>query len=79
MKKILTVMLLTVAFSTQASAQEESKWTLNTRVWSTNYFTTMIYGAVETAAKEFLFDGNFTDSLWAERIIPSVDLALGCK
>ena len=31
MKKILTVMLLTVAFSTQASAQEESKWTLNTR------------------------------------------------
>ena len=74
MKKILTVMLLTVAFSTQASAQEESEWTLNTRAWSTNYFTTMIYGAVETAAKEFLFDGNFSDSLWAERLIPSVDL-----
>lgn len=34
----------------------------------------MIFGAVETSIKHFVMEGNKSDSLWAERLLPDPDL-----
>lgn len=55
MKKLLTLALVALMTTTHASAQSEgSDWTLNTRAWSTNYFTTAIYLGAELLVKEFV-------------------------
>lgn len=75
MKKILTIAFLAVLLSTNVSAQKaDSFWTLNTRAWCTNYFTTSIYNAAEVLVKHYAFKGHSQDSLWAERIIPHAAL-----
>ena len=75
MKKILVVLILSVMTATNMSAQTgQSKWTFNTRAWTTNYWTSMIFGLAETSVKHFLFNGDKADSLWAERLIPDPDL-----
>lgn len=76
MKKLLLMVVVAIMTTTSVNAQAEaaSAWTLNTRGWSTNYFTTAIAALVSEGATFFLFDNNEKDSMWAERIIPSVDL-----
>lgn len=74
MKKLFITMLLFVLATVNVAAQDnDSKITLNTRAWTTNYWTSLIGGAVETSIKH-LFKGHEKDSLWAERILPDPDL-----
>jgi hypothetical protein len=74
MKKILPIIMLAFMVSTNASAQNDSEWTLNTRFWCTNYWTTMIAGAAEGLIKEFAVSGDGKDSLLLECLIPNPDL-----
>ena len=37
MKKLLASIVLAILFTANVSAQEE--WTINSRAWTTNYFT----------------------------------------
>ena len=46
----------------------------STRTWSTNYWTTLLYNLAHSAVVHFAFDGNSTDSLIVESILPSSDL-----
>ena len=50
------------------------QWTLNTRAWSTNYFTTMIYDAVGGTVKYFVEGGKSKDPTALSFILPSSDL-----
>lgn len=69
MKKVLSLLLIGALFTCNASAQ--SKFTLNTRAWSTNYWTTLIYGAVHTTLGLLVFPDNETEY---SRVIPDADL-----
>ena len=74
MKKILTTAVLAIMICTTASAQSESSWTLNTRAWSTNYFTTLIYAAAESLVKEYAADDDSKAEKVLDCIIPDPDL-----
>ena len=75
MRRFLSTIVLVLAVTLSASAQnDKSKWTFNTRAWSTNYFTTAIYDVGEILVKSLLVGDNEKDSLWAERIIPDANL-----
>lgn len=56
------------------NASAQSDWTLNTRAWCTNYFTSLIYNGIAEGIKHFVFGGNTKDSLIIEHIIPKADL-----
>lgn len=71
MKKALLVIIMGALLSMNAKAQ--SKFTLNTRAWSTNYFTTILYDIANGAVGYFLISDT-TDRLTYSRIIPSSDL-----
>ena len=71
MKKALLVVIMGALLSMNAKAQ--SKFTLNTRAWSTNYFTTILYDIANGAVGYFLISDT-TDRLTYSRIIPSSDL-----
>lgn len=71
MKKALASIVLAVLFTANVSAQD-SDWSINTRAWSTNYFTTLLYDAVAVTTKEFILDGE--ESGTVERIIPTAAL-----
>ena len=55
------------------NVKAQSNFTLNTRAWSTNYFTTILYGIANGAVGYFLISDT-TDRLTYSRIIPSSDL-----
>lgn len=75
MKKILLAIAIAAMTTTTANAQSsDSQWTLNTRAWCTNYFTTALYTLGTSLVKHFAFDDNEADSLCADRIIPSAAL-----
>ncbi|MBQ5974241.1 MAG: hypothetical protein IJL48_00900 [Bacteroidales bacterium] len=75
MKKTLLIVIMTVLLTAGASAQTTRKqFTFNTRTWSTNYWTTLLYNLAHSAVVHFAFDGNSTDSLIVESILPSSDL-----
>ena len=75
MKRLLLLALIAIMATSQMSAQRKnSQWTLNTRAWSTNYFTTLIFAAVSEGIVYYAFSGHTSDSLWVERIIPTPDL-----
>ena len=75
MKRIITIVTLAFAMSGSIVAQNtDGVWTLNTRAWSTNYFTSAIYGIVREGAISLIMNGNTEDSLHVERIIPDADL-----
>lgn len=71
MKKVLLVIVLGALLSLNAKAQ--SDFTLNTRAWSTNYFTTILYD-IANSAVEYLLISDSTDRLTYSRIMPSTDL-----
>lgn len=72
MKKLLASIVLAILFTANVSAQEE--WTINSRAWTTNYFTMLIWDAVTVSSKTLLFGENQADSIAADRIIPDADL-----
>ena len=73
MKKKLSVMLLAALMAVGAHAQgSDSPWSVNTRAWTTNYFTTAIVGLAETAL--FELTDNSKDSMLIERIIPKTGM-----
>lgn len=75
MKKFLILISFSLlAVPTVYGQQTDGKWTLNTRAYSTNYFTSAIYNAAQGLVKHFAFKGHTQDSLWAERIIPNAEL-----
>ena len=74
MKRVFPIIALVLFVSIGASAQQEKKWTVNTRAWSTNYWTSLIVGVAESTVKHLVFKGHKADSLWAERILPDPDL-----
>ena len=74
MKKyfVTAVMMMTICFT--ASAQKEDAFTVNSRAWCTNYFTTAIYGLAESLVKEFAADDNTKAEKIMDHIIPDPDL-----
>ena len=75
MKKVLLTAMVTVMLTFgnvyNALAQQ---WTLNTRVWSTNYLTMLIYDAVQGTTELLTAGGNSDDSKALSFILPSSDL-----
>ena len=55
------------------NAKAQSDFTLNTRAWSTNYFTSALYDIANNAV-EYLLISDSTNRLTYSRIIPSSDL-----
>ena len=74
MKEIIIIIVALVCSMNVLAQEATSAWTVNTRVWTTNYFTSMIYGLAQEGVKHFAFKGHTNDSLWAERIVPHPDL-----
>lgn len=71
MKKGLLIVTMAVLMTAGVSAQEtKSQITVNTRAWSTNYWTTLLYNIARDAVSYFAFDNNPT----LEAIIPDADL-----
>ena len=71
MKKLLSIVIMAVLLATSVSAQENKcQFTLNTRAWSTNYWTTILYGIAQSAVVHWALDDNPV----AEAIIPGGDL-----
>lgn len=71
MKKVLLVIVMGALLSLNAKAQ--SDFTLNTRAWSTNYFTSVLYDIANNAVEYLLFSDS-TNRLTYSRIMPSSDL-----
>lgn len=70
MKKIFTLAFMVLVLTSNVSAQSDKQWTLNTRFWTTNYWTTLIYGAASTVAQEIIFEeGSEADQI-ADHVIP---------
>ena len=74
MKKYLVMVAVALMAATSVNAQNDSKWTFNTRAWTTNYFTSAIYSVISESINRLAFRGNESDSLWGERLIPTCDL-----
>lgn len=73
MKKIYSL-LLVLTLCTAAQAQtSDSKWTLNTRAWTTNYWTLLAFDGARAIVHELLFDDS-SDSVTFRRIVPAADL-----
>ena len=71
MKRVFLVIVMGVLLSLNAKAQ--SDFTLNTRAWSTNYFTTILYDVAHDAIGNFIIS-NPADALTYDRIIPTGEL-----
>ena len=76
MKKSLFIVAMAVIMATGASAQEtkkptKSQFTINTRAWSSNYWSTLLYNIARDAVTYLVFDNNPA----IEAAIPSADLA----
>lgn len=70
-RKVFVMALLALMTVTTASAQsDDSQWTLNTRAWSTNLFTTMIGAAANMLITDVILDSHGSDSLTVDRILP---------
>lgn len=74
MKKLFIILLVAISAMNANAQKETSPWTLNTRAWSTNYFTSLVFLGISESVCSFAFRGNEKDSMWAERIIPTPDL-----
>ena len=71
MKKTLLIFVMGAMLSLNVTAQ--STFTLNTRAWSTNYFTTLLYNIANGAVEYFIISDS-TDRLTYSRVIPDADL-----
>lgn len=71
MKK--AILLLAVASMLSMGAKAQSNFTLNTRAWTTNYWTTMIYDVARTTTIYLITDDG-TEREVVQRIVPSSNL-----
>ena len=71
MKKSIVILLIGVMLSFSASAQ--SAFTFNTRAWSTNYWTTLIYEVARTTL-QVTISMNEGDDVTFARLVPGADL-----
>ena len=75
MKKTLSIVLTTLMALGTATAQTDgSTWTLNSRAWSTNYWTTLIYSTARSTVVVLTTPDDSADAQTLERILPSGDL-----
>jgi hypothetical protein len=77
MKKIFTIAVMALMLSSNVIAQDtHGKWTLNTRAWTTNYYTSAIFNGVGTLLEEFIYDDEEErdESQIINAIIPDFDL-----
>lgn len=65
---ILLAFFITASIQAQDTNSQRSDWSINTRAWSTNYFTTLIVGGIEAIGKSFIKDNR--DSVLIDRILP---------
>ena len=71
MKKTLSIVAMAVLLTSSISAQESKcQFTVNTRAWTTNYWTNILYNIAQGAIVHWALDGNTI----AEAIIPDADL-----
>ena len=73
MKKIVSILSLSLVILVTTNANAQSDFTLNSRAWSTNYFASMLYGAAIEGIKELAYNST-SDSLVLERILPDPDI-----
>lgn len=71
MKRVILVIVMGVILSLSAKAQ--STFTFNTRAWSTNYFTTILYDIAHDAIGNFIIS-NPADAQTYDRIVPTGEL-----
>ena len=78
MKKILSMLVILLITASSVKAQDKvSNWTFNTRGWTTNYWSGLIFGAIEQSVKHFVFDGNsFSDSRLVDFMMKTSDFAV---
>lgn len=75
MKKALLIVILTVMVVFESSAQTtKSQFCFNTRAWSTNYWTSLLYSVADGAVTYFLTNGGTEDKTLFEALIPDADL-----
>lgn len=75
MKKTLSIALVALmAISTASAQSSESQWTLNTRAWTTNYWTDIIYSAARGTVIFLTTEYGSDDMRTLERIIPNSGL-----
>ena len=71
MKKLLSIVVMAVLLSSSITAQEsKSQFTINTRAWSTNYWTTILYSLTQGAIVHWALG----DDRVADAIIPDAEL-----
>ena len=71
MKKLLSIVVMVVMFASSVSAQESKcQFTINTRAWTTNYWTNILYNIAQGAIVYWALDDNKI----ADAVIPSADL-----
>ena len=70
MKKTILILATICLFSINAKAQ--SSFSFNTRAWSTNYWTTLIYDAVRGTTIYLISDGE-DDRITISRFVPDAD------
>ena len=74
-RKVTVTALFAILMATTANAQNErSAWTLNTRAWSTNYFTTMIGALTSVLITDVIGEALEADSLVMDHIVPLPDI-----
>ena len=77
MRKIFIVVVMAMMMSANVIAQNTNgKWTLNTRAWTTNYFTNLIFNGIGTVLEEFIYDDEEQkdESQIINATIPDFDL-----
>ena len=75
MKKALLIVILTVMVAFETFAQTtKNQFTFNTRAWSTNYWTYLLYNTADGVLTYFLTNGGTEDETLFEALIPSADL-----
>ena len=72
MKKVIITLAAVAMLATSASAQ--STVTLNSRAWSTNYWTTILYNIAQGLVVSTLGADNHVDSVALACILPGADL-----
>ncbi len=71
MKKVLLIVTMAVMMTAGVSAQEtKSQFTINTRAWSTNYWTSILYNVARDAVSYLVFNNDPT----LEAVLPNADL-----
>jgi hypothetical protein len=72
MKKIIITFAAVAMFATSATAQ--GNITLNSRAWSTNYWTTILYNVAQGFTVGMLGSHSHADSLAIATLLPGADL-----